>query len=164
MTVDAFYKSAAIKLRSNVYSSSAVRLRLDVKGMKLIRLNLELPNRKLEVFTVRTDILLVSGNGAETLEKPATPSSGVPAKYGTIANSTCSWPVVERLIGLKLCFDYRFSNVTEISNASYFILNGPTLFRTSVIKADPTAESYLFEYSWNATPVNYNFILFFTLL
>ncbi|KAK0089741.1 hypothetical protein PV326_004381 [Microctonus aethiopoides] len=151
MTVDAFYKSAAIKLRSNIYSSSAARLRLDIKGMKLVRLNLELPNRKLEVFTIRSDIVLVNGNGPEISESPAIPPKIIPMKYGTISNSTCSWPVMERLIGLKLCFDYQFPNVTEVANASYFFLNGPTLFRTSIIKADPSAESYLFEYSWNAT-------------
>ncbi|XP_011308401.1 uncharacterized protein Apoltp isoform X2 [Fopius arisanus] len=150
MTVDAFYKSAAIKLRSNIYTSSAVRLKLEVKGMELIRLNVGLPNRKLEVFSMRTDILLVSGNEATTTETSAIGSLRHQPVY--FANTTCSWPVLERLIGLKLCLDYQFPNTTEITDASYLLLNGPTLLRTSIIKADPTAESYLFEYKWNASP------------
>ncbi|XP_015122764.1 uncharacterized protein LOC107045138 [Diachasma alloeum] len=150
MTVDAFYKSAAIKLRSNIYSSSAVRLKLEIKGMELIRLNVGLPNRKLEVFSMRTDILLVSGNEGATTETSAIGSLRHQPVY--FANTTCSWPVLERLIGLKMCLDYQFPNTTEITDASYFLLNGPTLFRTLIIKADPTAESYLFEYKWNASP------------
>ncbi|XP_063971909.1 uncharacterized protein LOC135159796 [Diachasmimorpha longicaudata] len=150
MIVDAFYKSAAIKLRSNIYSSSAVRLKLEVKGMELIRLNVGLPNRQLEVFSMRTDILLVNGNEATTTETSAIGSLRHPPVY--FANTTCSWPVLERLIGLKLCLDYQFPNTTEITDASYFLLNGPTVLRTSIIKADPTAESYLFEYKWNASP------------
>lgn len=153
MTVDAFYKSASMKLMSNVYSSSAVRVGLDIQGIRLVRLNLQVPNRKLQVFTVQTNVLLVNGNGAESSEKPALIYTQVPNKYKTIADSTCSWPIVEQLIGLKLCFDYQFPNVTDTANAPYFILNGPTLFRTSIIKADPSAKSYLFEYTWNATPV-----------
>ncbi|XP_034937258.1 uncharacterized protein Apoltp [Chelonus insularis] len=154
MSVDAFHKSASVKIQGNVYSSSAVRLHLDVQGIRLVKLNLEVPNRKLEVLTVRTDILHVHGNGAEISERPVVTSTKNLTNRNKISNSTCSWPVLERLIGLKLCFDYLFPNITEADNISYFILNGPTLFRTSIIKADPSAESYLFEYSWKATPTN----------
>ncbi|KAG8042041.1 hypothetical protein G9C98_000032 [Cotesia typhae] len=154
MTVDAFYKSASMKLVSNVYSSSAVRVDLDIQGIRLVRLNLQVPNRKLQVFTIQSNILLVNGNGAEITENPALTYIQLPNKYKTIANSSCSWPVVEQLIGLKLCFDYQFPNVTDIANAPYFFLNGPTFLRTSIIKADPSAKSYLFEYTWNATPTD----------
>lgn len=162
MTVDAFYKSASMKLVSNVYSSSAVRVDLDIQGIRLVRLNLQVPNRKLQVFTIQSNILLVNGNGAEITENPALTYIQLPNKYKTIANSSCSWPVVEQLIGLKLCFDYQFPNVTDIANAPYFFLNGPTFLRTSIIKADPSAKSYLFEYTWNATPVIfYSFIFIY---
>ncbi|CAD6221367.1 GSCOCG00005168001-RA-CDS [Cotesia congregata] len=50
MTVDAFYKSASMKLVSNVYSSSAMKVDLDIQGIRLVRLNLQVPNRKLQVF------------------------------------------------------------------------------------------------------------------
>lgn len=154
MTVDAVFKSAGIKLRSNIYSSSAVSLKLNIKGINLIRLDVELPNRQLEVFSIKTDVVFVSSSGAESMEKPAVSKLSKTLGSSRIANTTCSWPVLERLIGLKLCIDYQFPNVTNIANASYFVLNGPTLFRASVIKADPSAASYLFEYKWNATPVS----------
>ncbi|KAF7992093.1 hypothetical protein HCN44_001418 [Aphidius gifuensis] len=153
MTIDAIFKSAGIKLRSNVYSSGAVNLTLNIKGVNLVRLNVELPNKQLEVFSAKTDIVFISTSGAESMEKPVITKIGNrSSKASRIENTTCSWPVLERLIGLKMCVDYQFPNVTDVSDASYFVLNGPTLFRTSVIKADPTAESYLFEYKWNATP------------
>lgn len=65
-----------------------------------------------------------------------------------ISKTMCSWPVVDRTIGLKLCADYNFANVTKNNNAPYFILAGPAKFRVSLQKADPTAKDYVFEYKW----------------
>ncbi|XP_012252389.2 uncharacterized protein LOC105683963 [Athalia rosae] len=160
MTVDAFYKSAGIRLRSNLYSSGAVRGHLNVKGMHLISLNLGLPNQRIEIFSAMTDVLLLSTNGANTEEIPVgmivtsrdnkevkLPGSDIPV----VSDRTCSWPALDKLVGLKLCTDYQFSNVTKNPNASYFVLNGPSLFKVSLIKADPSAKSYLLEYKWNRT-------------
>ena len=167
MIVDAFYKSAGLKLRTNVYSFGTVQLHLKIKGARLVRLGLDLPKRSMEVISIRTEVLLVSTKGAETKEKlvgklltgeKSMTKLSVPENI--ISNTTCSWQALERLIGLKLCADYQFPNVTKLSNASYFILNGPTLFKVSVIKADPTAKSYLLEYKWDVTPVIYLFITF----
>lgn len=160
MTVDAFYKSAGLKLRSNVYSFGAVQIHLKVERARLIRLSLDLPNRSMEVISIRTDVLLVNTNGAETKEQlvgklltgeKSKRDEVVPENI--ISNTTCTWSAVERLIGLKLCADYQFPNVTKNSNASCFVLNGPTLFKISVIKADPTAKNYLLEYKWESRPV-----------
>nr|XP_003701542.2 PREDICTED: uncharacterized protein LOC100880818 isoform X1 [Megachile rotundata] len=165
MTVDAFYKTAGTKLRTNVYSSGAVEIRLDVKGLRSIRLSLGLPNKKMEVFSIGTDILLTKGNGAELEEKPIgvlitgqnhddrrSPRPATPILRSTvISNTSCTWGALDRLVGLKLCLDYQLSNVTKDSNAPYFLLSGPTLFKVSMIKADPTAKHYLFEYKWEKT-------------
>ncbi|XP_012280436.1 uncharacterized protein LOC105699757 [Orussus abietinus] len=158
MMVDAFYKSAGIKLRSNIYSSGAVQVHLVVQGTRLVRLSLGLPNQKIEVFSILTDVLLVSHNGAETKEHgvgvliASEGKRNLRQRIGSvISNTTCSWHSLDRLIGLKLCTEYQFPNVTKNPNASYFILNGPTLFKISMIKADPTARSYLLEYKWEKT-------------
>lgn len=163
MTVDAFYKNAGVKLRSNVYSTGAVQIRLDVKGWRLVRLSLGLPNKKMEVFSIGTDILLTTGTGAELEEKSlGILIAGQNDKHlkqavvpgSVISNTTCSWAALDRLVGLKLCVDYQLSNVTKDPAAPYFILNGPTLFKISLIKADPTAKNYLLEYKWEKTEVS----------
>lgn len=162
MTVDAFYKSAGIKLRSNVYSSGAVKIHLDVKGLQSVRLSLGLPNKKMEVFSIGTDILLTTGKGSEVEEKPLgvlIAGQNVNDKNwkqaivpgGVISNTSCSWTALDRLVGLKLCVDYQLSNVTKNPSAPYFVLSGPTLFKISLIKADPTAKNYLLEYKWEKT-------------
>lgn len=65
-----------------------------------------------------------------------------------VSKSICSWPSVEQTVGLKLCADYHFPNVTKINNASYFILAGSSGVRLSLQKADPTTKTYLLEYKW----------------
>ncbi|XP_031834655.2 apolipoprotein lipid transfer particle isoform X2 [Nomia melanderi] len=159
MAVDAFYTTAGVKLRSNVYLSGGVQLHLDVKGLRSVQLSLGLPNKKMEVFSIGTDILFTSGNAEKYEEKPLgvliagqndnSKKTVVPANV--ISNTTCSWTALDRLVGLKLCVDYQLSNVTKDPNAPYFVLSGPTLFKISLLKADPTAKNYVLEYKWNKT-------------
>ncbi|XP_046746375.1 uncharacterized protein LOC124411334 [Diprion similis] len=156
MVVDAFYKSAGIKLKSNLYSSGAVRGHLIVKGMQLVSLSLGLPNEKIEVFSMLTDVTYLSTNGPHTDETPAglivsDQSTGELKKSNlmeVVSNKTCSWSDLDKLIGLKLCTTYQFSNVTKNPNAAYFVLSGPTLFKVSLMKTDKTIKSYLFQYKW----------------
>ncbi|XP_043484877.1 apolipophorins [Leptopilina heterotoma] len=156
MTADSFYKSAGIKLRTNIYSTSAVETHVNIKGPRLVHLGLSLPNRKMEIFTFHSNVQIVKTNGAEVhekeighiLSKDEQNKFDQQSKYvgKIVSNTTCSWPALDRLIGLKLCTDYQFPNVSRNPNASYFLLNGPTLLKVSVIKADPTAKSYIIEY------------------
>lgn len=172
MTVDAFYKSAGLKLKSSMYSVGAVEADLNIKSLKLARLSWKIPSHKMEVFSLTTDVLLVTTNGAEYKEQPVgllftgkeprkpnnSALSALSAKI--VKNTTCSWSALDRLIGLKLCADYQFPNVTKDVNASYFLLNGPTIFKLSLIKADPTADSYLLEYRWKRTQVPLIYMLY----
>ena len=123
------------------------------------------------MFSIATDILLTRGNGAEHEEKPLgvliagqhsndrSLTRSVPKNV--IANTSCTWAALDRLVGLKLCLDYQLSNVTKNPNASYFILNGPALFKIALIKADPTAKNYFFKYTWEKNKVSSS--LFFLL-
>lgn len=173
MTVDAFYKSAGLKLRSNLYSSGAVQIHLNLNDTRFVRLSLGLPNRKIEVLSLFSDVSFIKGNGAEIEEKSLgvlvagqNPKNSISSQHSAalksiISNTTCSWTALDRLIGLKMCTDYQFSNVTKDSNAPYFILNGITLFKVSLIKADPTAKNYVLEYKWNKTQEYSTFRLMF---
>lgn len=147
MTVDAFYKSAGLKLRTNVYSSGNLQFHLNLNNTRLVRLSLGLPNRKIEVLSLVSDVALIKGNGAEIEEKPLEKPKTV------IANTSCSWPELHTLIGLRMCAEYRLTNMTGDSNAPFLLLNGLTYFKTSLLKADPTAKNYVLEYKWNKTQV-----------
>lgn len=169
MTVDAFYKSAGLRLRTNLYSSGAMQIHLNLNGTRLVRVSLGLPSRKIELLSLLSDVALIKGNGAEVEEKSLgmlvagqkkSRYSAAPFK-NIISNTTCTWTALDRLIGLKMCTDYQFSNVTKDPDAPYFILNGLTLFKVSLIKADPTAKNYVFEYSWNTTEEHSTFKLMF---
>jgi hypothetical protein len=65
-----------------------------------------------------------------------------------VSKSICSWPAVDKTVGLKLCGEYHFINVTKINKAPYFVLAGPSGLRLFLEKSDPTAKTYLFEYKW----------------
>ncbi|XP_014467442.1 PREDICTED: uncharacterized protein LOC106740686 [Dinoponera quadriceps] len=161
MTVDAFYKSAGLRLRTNLYSSGTVQIHLNMNGTRLVRVSLGLPSRKIEVFSLLSDVALIKSNGAEIEEKPLgvlmAGQNPKKSRYtaavlrNIVSNTTCTWTALDRLIGLKMCTDYQFSNVTKNPDAPYFILNGLTLFKISLNKVDPTARNYVFEYSWNTT-------------
>nr|XP_012235380.1 PREDICTED: uncharacterized protein LOC105679739 [Linepithema humile] len=155
MTVDAFYKSAGLKLRTNVYSSGNLQFHLNLNNTRLVRISLGLPNRKIEVLSLVSDVALIKGNGAEieekTLEKPRT----------VITNTNCSWPELHTFIGLKMCAEYQLTNMTGDSNAPFLLLNGLTYFKTYLLKADPTAKNYVLEYKWNKTQEHSTFKLMF---
>lgn len=72
--------------------------------------------------------------------------SGVPGQV--VSKSICSWPSVDQTIGLKLCAEYNFLNITSVNNLPHFLIAGPTGFRWYINKSDPTANLYLFEYKW----------------
>lgn len=163
MTVDAFYKSAGLKLRTNIYSSGNVQLHLNINDTRLVRVSLGLPNRKVDVLSLLSDVAFIKVKGAEIEEKSLgilvadqdkkNSRHPVVIPKNIVSNTTCSWAALDRLIGLKMCTDYQFTNVTKDTKAPYFVLNGLTLFKVSLIKADPTAKNYVLEYNWNKTQV-----------
>ncbi|XP_012534919.2 uncharacterized protein LOC105835859 [Monomorium pharaonis] len=169
MTVDAFYKSAGLKLRTNLYSSGIMQLHLNLNNTRLVHVSLGLPNRKIEMFSLVSDVALIKSNGGDVQEKPLgvlvadqnNSRYSVTVPKNIVSNTTCSWAALDRLIGLKMCADYQFTNVTKNPNAPYFVLNGLTLFKVSLIKADPTAKNYVLEYSWNKTQDYNTFKLMF---
>ncbi|XP_070169221.1 uncharacterized protein Apoltp isoform X2 [Polyergus mexicanus] len=171
MTVDAFYKSAGLKLRTNIYSSGTMQLHLNVNDTRLVRMSLGLPNRKVDVLLLLSDIAFIKVKGAEIEEKSLgilvadqnqkNSQHPIVIPKNIISNTTCSWAALNRLIGLKMCTDYQFTNVTKDTKAPYFILNGFTLFKISLLKDDPTAKNYVLEYNWNKTQKHSTFKVIF---
>ncbi|KAF5274561.1 hypothetical protein FQA39_LY07173 [Lamprigera yunnana] len=142
MSLDAFYASTAIKLKTNVHTSTALEGKLKIRGTDLISITFTTPNQKTDIFGARSELIVVNG-GVETRQ------SGI---EGTkISSSACVWPTVEEAIGLKLCTNYYYSNVTKIENAPSFILAGPSEYSLSLEKTDPSIKSYVFEYKWDKT-------------
>lgn len=89
------------------------------------------------ILNFRSELIVSRG---ETEEK----QKGIPGTQ--VSNSICSLPSVEQTIGLAVCTDYHFSNVTRKKEAPYFILSGPSGLRIFVRKSDPTATLYSLEY------------------
>uniref|UniRef100_A0A1Y1LL77 Vitellogenin domain-containing protein n=1 Tax=Photinus pyralis TaxID=7054 RepID=A0A1Y1LL77_PHOPY len=142
MSVDAFYASTAIKLKTNVYTSTAVEGNVKVRGTDVISATFSLPNEKSELFGAQSELIVVKG-GVEHQQ------SGV--EGSAVEKSTCSWPVFEKTLGLKLCAHYHYPNVTRIETAPYFPLAGPSGFGLSLQK---TAQSYILEYTWDKKSKN----------
>lgn len=83
-----------------------------------------------------------------------------------VAEKVCSWPTLDHTLGLKLCTDIVFPNVTTFPDDDNFDLkllskrksdkvpwfsfmfNGPAKFAMALYKADPTAKEYALQYNW----------------
>lgn len=50
MSVDAYYASTAIKLKTNMYTSSAVEGSVKIRGSNLVSVKFSLPKGKTEIF------------------------------------------------------------------------------------------------------------------
>lgn len=139
MKTDFIHTATGIKVKSNLYSSSALEAKLKVRGDRLASLQFSLPQDHNEIFSVRSE-MLVFHDSKETRPK------GIANRY---SNSTCTWPVIDRAIGLKLCADYSLPDVSNNTNVPSLILSGPVNMDISLQKADPTAKVFLFQYSWD---------------
>ena len=65
-----------------------------------------------------------------------------------ISQSRCTWPTVEKTLGLKLCTDYHFTNITDRKLLPHFVLSGPAGVRLSLQKTDPKVKSYVLDITW----------------
>ncbi|XP_053697453.1 uncharacterized protein LOC128744450 [Sabethes cyaneus] len=139
MKSDLVHAATGIKLKSNLYSSSALEAKGKVRGDRLVSLQFSLPQDHNEIFSARSE-LLVFDDSRELKQK------GIASRY---ANSTCTWPVVDRAIGIKLCADYSLPDVSNNDEVPSLILSGPVQIDISLQKADPTAKVFLFQYTWD---------------
>lgn len=140
MQSDYFYGSSGIRVKSNLYSSSSVDATVKIRGTKLASLQFNLPQDRNDIFSARSELLVIRHN-------VEIPQIGIPKRY---SNATCTWPFIERSIGLKVCADF---SLPDVSNATKLypslLLAGPVNLNIYLNKADVTAKSFLFEYRWD---------------
>ncbi|GAB0088507.1 uncharacterized protein DMENIID0001_029540 [Sergentomyia squamirostris] len=140
MNTDLFYANTGIKVKSNLYSSSSVEANLKVRGTKLISLQLSIPQNRSDIFSARSELFVVKHDGL-------IPQKGIEKRY---TNQTCTWPVMDKAIGLKLCTEYSLPDVSKTKDVPSLFLAGPGKIDIHVDKADPTAKIFLFEFRWDA--------------
>jgi hypothetical protein len=142
MKSDLFYADSGIKVKTNMYSSSTVEAKLKVRSTKLVSLQLSLPQEKNEIFSAKSEILVQQGT--EDIPQP-----GIKTRY---ENSTCTWPVIDSAVGLKICTNYSLPDLSD-KQVTYpsLILTGPFNLSVYLNKADPTAKIFSFEYRWDDT-------------
>ncbi|KRT82860.1 hypothetical protein AMK59_3749 [Oryctes borbonicus] len=150
MSVDAYYASTGIKLKTSLYTSSAVEASVTIRGAELIRVTFGVPKQTTEMLGAKSELIVMKGSLEEL-------QSGI--EKNKVSHSMCTWPAVDRTIGLKLCADYHFINVTTMNNTANFVLAGPSGFRLALQKIDPKARTYFMEYQRKVDD-NRNYITF----
>lgn len=139
MQSDYYYGASGIRVKSNLFSSSRVESKLKVRGKKLVSFQFGLPQDRNDIFSASSEILVMQY--AEDL-----PQYGIEKRY---TNSSCTWPTVERAIGLKLCGTYALPDVSESAvPLPSLVLCGPINVDFHIFKTDLTAKTYSFEYRW----------------
>ncbi|CAB3225976.1 unnamed protein product [Arctia plantaginis] len=141
MSVDAGGLSASgIRVNWRLYTATAVEAKLAVRGLALVRLQLSLPIDKQEIFAAKSELIILHGEKEKQQQG---------LNKNRIEQNTCSWSTFDKAIGIKVCASYQFPNMTNLRNAPYFLMSGPAKYILSLEKADPTANTYAFQYKWD---------------
>lgn len=139
MKSDYFFGSTGANVKSNLYSSSSIETNFTVNGKDYVSLQFGLPQDRNEIISVKSDIYLQHAE-TEVLQR------GIRKRYN---NSTCTWPLIERSIGLKVCSKYSLPDLSKSAKAlPSLLLCGPISVNMHIDKADLSAKSFLFEYKW----------------
>ncbi|XP_051858776.1 uncharacterized protein LOC117563530 [Drosophila albomicans] len=153
MQTDMFWGQSGIKVKSNLYSNSEVEANLKMRGRNLISFSFNLPQDKNEIFSARSELIVVKRD-------TELPQAGIEKRS---ANSTCTWEVLDQAIGLQMCSHY---SVPDLSNATEaypsLLLTGPLNLSLILKKSDLSAKRFVFEYNWDQEePDNNNFTMIF---
>lgn len=141
MQSDFFHGVSGIRVKSNLYSSSSIEIKLKIRGTKLISLHVSLPQDRNEIFSAKSELLVMKHD--EDIPQP-----GIPYRY---ENETCTWPVINAAVGLKICAHYELPDVSNSSKHPSLILSGPVYLDINLDKADLTAKTFVFEYRSDKT-------------
>lgn len=139
MQSDYFYGSSGIRVKNNLYSSSSIEANLTVDGSNSVSLQIGLPQDRNDIVSARSELIVIQHE--KEIRQP-----GIDKRY---ANSTCTWPGIERAIGLKVCSNYSLPDVSKSERPLPSLLFcGPVDIQLYVDKMDVTAKIYSFEYNW----------------
>lgn len=140
MQIDLFYASTDVKVKSNIYSNYAIETDVKINGNKYASVKVKLPNDRNDIFSIRSQLI---GN----IEGQDTLFYGIGDRY---MNSTCTWPSIDDMLGLKVCIDYSLPDVSDTEKVyPSLVLSGPINFDIHLDKADLSAKIFNFEYQWN---------------
>ncbi|CAG7726200.1 unnamed protein product [Allacma fusca] len=132
-----------IKVRANIRTSAAVEGSLRLQGTKLMRVEFGIPQSRIDLLEYSSELLLVSGRGAERTLGETPDRSPICRKKG----------IFENLFGLRLCGSSYLplspSGEIDDSLAPYFPLNGPAHFTVTLDKANPDLMKTRIMYEWN---------------
>lgn len=139
MQSDYFYGMSGIRVKSNLYSSSSIEANLTVDGKNFVSLQFGLPQDRNDIISARSELIVIK------YEKEIR-QNGIRKRY---SNSTCTWPAVERAVGLKVCSDYSLPDVSKSKQElPSLLLCGPLDVDIHIDKSDVTAKIFSFEYKW----------------
>lgn len=139
MQSDFFYGMSGIRVKSNLYSSSSIEANLTVGGKNFVSLQFGLPQDRNDIISARSELLVLK-NDREVRQ------NGIEKRY---TNSTCTWPGIERAVGLKVCSDYSLPDVSKSDRQlPSLLMCGPVDVDIHIDKADVTAKVFSFEYKW----------------
>lgn len=143
MQSDYFYGTSGIRVKSNLYSSSSVEAKLKVDGKNYVSLQFGLPQDRNDIISARSELIVLQHE--REIRQP-----GIEKRY---ANSTCTWPGIERAVGLKVCSDYSLPDVSKsVRPLPSLLLCGPIDIEVHVDKADVSAKTFSIEYKWVDAP------------
>lgn len=156
MQIDVFYASTDVKVKSNVYSNYAIEADVKIDGNKYASIKVKLPQDRNDIFSIRSQ--LIGNNNQQGQDQLL---YGITDRY---MNSTCSWPTIDNMLGLKVCIDYSLPDVSDTSKTyPSLVLSGPIVFDIHLDKADLSAKIFNFEYQWNkGKEFSHGFITFET--
>lgn len=140
MQIDLFHASTDVRVKSNIYSNYEIEADVKIEGNKYASLKVKLPKDRNDIFSVRSQL-------KSNIEGKDLPLYGITDRY---KNSTCTWPSIDDMLGLKVCIDYSLPDVSDASKVyPSLVLSGPIVFDIHLDKADSSAKIFNFEYKWN---------------
>lgn len=143
MQSDYFYGISGIRVKSNLYSSSSVEANLKVDGKNYVSLQFGLPQDRSDIISARSEMIVLQNE--HEIRQP-----GIEKRY---ANSSCTWPGVERAIGLKVCSDYSLPDISKSEKPlPSLLLCGPVKIEVHIDKNDLSAKTFSLEYKWVDLP------------
>lgn len=139
MQSDYFYGLTGVRVKSNLYSSSSIEANLTVDGKNSVSLQFGLPQDRNDIISARSELIVMQHE--KEIRQP-----GIQKRF---ANSTCTWPGIERAVGLKVCSDYSLPDVSKsVRPLPSLLLCGPIDIEVHIDKTDMSAKTFSFEYKW----------------
>ncbi|XP_037927466.1 apolipophorins [Teleopsis dalmanni] len=153
MQTDMFYDVSGIKVKSNLYTNSEIEAKLKMRGKDMVSFSFSLPQNTNEIFSAQSELLVM-------IDSTEVPQTGIENRR---SNITCTWPVLDDAIGLKMCSYYSVPDLSHNSKTIYpgLLLSGPLNFSLILSKSDPSAKKFAFEYEREQVDNNSNWSLVF---